>query len=450
MAVSIVIPKLGVEMTSAKIAKWELAEGAKVEANQVVATIETDKLANDLEAAKPGFLHHIGEEGGEYGVMEVIGQIAETEAEYQALASGGKPAASEAKDAAVTETAAVAGRIAAAGLAGAEADHTVAVTGKPKASPLAKAIAKKNGIDLSRVTGTGAEGVILKRDVISAIEQKAAGTQAGDSISAAATEKIESGRPETPPASPSGASAKPADGKYGDAFRKAAQIIPMTGIQKVTAQKVHDSLIQAAQMTGIQEIDVTNLVSFRKETLEFSEQLGYRLTYTDIFIKAIASAAKEVPIINSSLIGDEIVYWEDVNVSCGIALPDGNLTVGVVHKADSLSLGSIHRRMEELIERAKSGKLTLDDMSGGTITLSNFGSFGTECGTPVLVIPEVCLVGPGAIVRKPIVRNEEIVIADTMKISTTVDHRVINGKPGGEFSKALIKYLQNPRMLSLQ
>lgn len=440
MAIPIIIPKLGVEMTSAKLAVWELPEGAIVEAEQVVASIETDKLTNALAAPVAGYLHHLVEEGGEYAVTEVIGEIAADEAEYQSLLSGAVPTA-PAHQAAAEPEAAVPAR--------GETDCPAPANGRGlKASPLARRIARENGIDLVGLQGTGPRGSIVKRDVIAAIECGAAEKAAA--VIPAPTQTVDEPMLTGTPVTMSGGVFTHVEQEHGDTFRKVKKAVPLTNIAKVTASKIYDSLHQTAQMTGIQEIDVTNMVEFRKEMVLLSEQVGYRLTYTDIFIKAIACALKEVPLLNSSLIGDEVVYWDNINIGCGIAMADGSLVSGVVHNADQLSLGGIHRRMEELVARAGENRLTMDDLSGSTFTLSNIGSFGSQSGTPILMSPEVGVVGTGAIVRKPIVRDEEIVIADTMKVSTTVDHRVVNGKPGSEFTNVLLDCLKNPKLLLLK
>lgn len=417
MAKSIYIPKLGVEMTSAILVEWVVPEGAQVEAGQIIANLETDKLTKEMEAPAAGYLYRTGEEGVEYPVTASIGQVAASKDEYDTLAG---VAAAPSVAAPTAGSASVAAPV-------------VAANGRIKASPLAKRIAKDNSIALSAVQGTGHNGAIIRRDVLAAIESGATAVPAAEPVAV----------------SPAAFATEP--GQYHELpYKTIKRVETLRGMPKALVDNMFKSMQTTAQMTGFSEVEVSGLIAFRKDMVALSETLGYRLTYTDILIKAAACALKEAPLVNTSLYGHDLVYWENINIGVAVAMPGGGLVVPVIHNADKLGLGEIHRRLDEAVERAKNKALTYEDISGSTFTLTNYGSFGGHRGTPVLNLPEVAILGTGAIVQRPIVKDGAIVIGNMMDLSFTTDHRVISGEPSSRFMRTFIKCVEDPRMLLLR
>jgi pyruvate/2-oxoglutarate dehydrogenase complex dihydrolipoamide acyltransferase (E2) component len=219
----------------------------------------------------------------------------------------------------------------------------------------------------------------------------------------------------------------------------------MSGMRGTIARRMLQSLQQSAQMTAIAQWDVTNLMNLRRE-MNKNESLGFRATMPGLMIFFLARVLKEMPIFNASVEGNEVHYWEDVNIGCAVAVADG-LVVPVVHGADRLSLKEIQIRLADLIERARTKKLLPDDMAGGTFTLSNLGSYGSEYETVIVNPPEVALLGIGNAEKKPVVVNDQIVIREMMPISLTFDHRVIDGAAAGAFRQRLRQFVEQPGLI---
>jgi len=281
-------------------------------------------------------------------------------------------------------------------------------------------MAEEHMIDLTKVTGTGPGGRIVREDIEKAIEAK---------------------KKEVPPV-------EVYEGKRVEAT------IPLKGMRSAIAEHMHRSLSVAAQLTSMGEIDMTEMIKLRNALLEQEEVIGARITYTDIFVFAIAKALRDNPIINSSLIGNEIKIWKDINIGVAVALEEGvegGLIVPVVRNADQKSLTEINQEIRSLVEKARAGKLMPDDVSGGTFTLTNLGAFGGGwgLGTPIINQPQSAILGTGAITDRPVVRDGQIVIRPIMTYSFTFDHRVIDGAPAGKFMARVTQLLENSNLLLL-
>jgi pyruvate dehydrogenase E2 component (dihydrolipoamide acetyltransferase)/2-oxoglutarate dehydrogenase E2 component (dihydrolipoamide succinyltransferase) len=290
-------------------------------------------------------------------------------------------------------------------------------------------MAQEQGIDLASVTGTGPGGRIVKEDVEQAIANK------GKALAGPPVEQAPAAREH--------------DGK------KVKAAIPIkSGMRRAIAEHLQRSLAISAQLTVTGEIDMTEIMHLRAEFLKQEEALQTRITYTDIFILAITRALRDNPGINSSLVGDEIIVWEDINIGIAVALEGdeflgGGLIVPVLKNADKLSLAEISRAAKPLIGKAREGKIMPDDVSGGTFTLTNLGvaGGGYGFGTPIINQPESAILATGAISDRPVVRDGEIVIRPIMAVSLTIDHRVIDGYPASIFMSRLTELLENPLLL---
>lgn len=408
MAHLLAIPKLGLTMTDCTLVAWTKEDGDRVEQGEILYSIETDKITSDVEADASGYLRRFAEIDTMHEVAAVIGSLFVTREE--ALAAGhdlpvGQPVAAAAPAALVPQ---------AAGL------PPMSRPGRARVSPLARRIAAEVGVDPAGLTGTGAYGAVLRRDVDAEIARRTAAPGPATAQSAIVSP--------SPAVAPPGA---------GDSTRLLA------GIRRAIAQKMMQSLQTTAQMTGFGRVDMAEAVRLREACLKSEAELGVRVSYTDIVLKACAEVLATMPDINSSIVGDEIVTWGDVNIGLAVALDDG-LIVPVIRNADRKSIADIAKERIDLAARARAGKLSRDDLDGGTFSLSNFGSYGGDFETPILNAPQSALLGIGAITDEPVVRDGQIVIRPMMTISLTFDHRLIDGAVAGRFRTRLRGALENP------
>ena len=405
MAANIAIPKLGMYMTEATLVEWKVKEGDRVDKGDVVLVIETAKTKWEVEASAAGFVHILLEQDVTAAVGAAVGLIAESRDELEALQ----------REPARVAAPAEAPPVAAAPPAAVRAEEGERI----RISPVARRMAEEHMIDITKVVGTGPGGRILKEDIEKAIEAKEM--------------------------------APPVEVYEG---KRVKSTVALKGMRRAIAEHMHRSLTVAAQATFSDEIDMTEVIKLRNALLEQEEAIGARISYTDIFIFAIAKALKDNPIINSSLIENEIKIWEDINIGVAVALEEeigGGLIVPVVRNADQKSLPEINRQVRSLAEKARAGKLMPDDVAGGTFTLTNLGAFGgwRGIGTPIINQPQSAILGTGAITDRPVVREGQIVIRPMMSCSLTFDHRVIDGAPAGKFMARLTELLENPSLLLL-
>jgi len=403
-------------MKDATLTEWKFKEGDSVNAGDVILLIETDKTKFEIEAQAPGLLHIIVEVDNTEPIGKLVGLLAENGEELAALQKDSSSA--EAAAAAEPEPEAEP----------AEREKKPAATrpakgAKIKASPVAKKLAAKEGIDLASVTGTGPGGRITKEDV----EEAAAGAPA----------------------------AAAADGPFEERDgKRVKEAIPLRGMRKAISDHMHQSLAVSAQLSSQGELDMTEIVKLRTELVAMEEELGTRITYTDIYVFAAARALRDAPMVNSSLIDGEIIVWEDINIGVAVALEGqdalgGGLIVPVVRNADRKSLTEISKELKATVLKARDGKLMPDDVSGGTFTVTNTGTPGGGWGhgTPIINQPQSAILGTGSIVDRPVVIDGEIVVRQMMPISFTFDHRVLDGVPAGRFTGRFGRYIRNPALL---
>lgn len=416
MAVDILMPKLGMTMEEGKLIEWSKGEKDQVNKDELLFIIESDKVTFEVESPGSGILAVLKETDEIYPVGELLAYLAESEQEYEEIKKRtGEPA--EAAD-----TAAAAPAAEAAQPAGQEAPAAAPgqplPKGKVRATPGARKLAKQKGLDITTVTGTGPNGRISRDDVLKAIDTAAAAP-------AVATGPVIGGR-------------------------RLLREEPLKGMRGTIARRMMESLHNTAQMTAFSEWDVTELMKLRKLINQSQEKAPedsrYRVTVPGMMVYLLGRVLKEMPEFNASIDGNTVKYWDDANVGVAVAVPDG-LVVPVVQAANRKSLAEIQRDLEGLIDRARSMKLMPDDMSGGTFTLSNLGSYGAEWETVILNPPEVALLGIGRGSKKPVVINDEIVIRNIMPVSLTYDHRLIDGAVAGAFRNRLKELVENPGLL---
>jgi pyruvate dehydrogenase E2 component (dihydrolipoamide acetyltransferase)/2-oxoglutarate dehydrogenase E2 component (dihydrolipoamide succinyltransferase) len=415
MADYIRIPKLGMAAERAILIEWMAKEGEWVEKGIVILAIEEEKTGWEITAEDSGFLHILVQEGDEVPVNSIVGVIAKTKEELEALRKE-KPIVTELKEAPPAE----------APKAAVGAVFEVKTTGGERfaISPLARKMAEEHMIDITRIKGTGPEGRIVKEDIERAIEEK---------------KKRPVPLEEIPPSLYQG--------------KRVKETIPLKGMRKTIAEHMHRSLSVSAQVTTIAEFDVADLVKLRESLLRQEKTIGTRITYTEILVFIISKALKDHPLINSSLIDNEIKIWEDINIGVAVGLGekgDKGLIVPVIKNADQKSLVELSKIIKSLAEKAQAGKLMPDDVTGGTFTLTSLGGRGIGLyQTPIINQPEAAILGVGRIRDRAVVKDGQIVIAPIMPCSITVDHRIIDGVIVENFLGRLQELIENTGLLLL-
>ena len=420
MAIYIEMPKLSDTMTEGTVLKWRKNEGDKVETGDVLAEIETDKATMEMEAFDDGILHkHLVAEGGKAPVGGKIALLLEKgeapPAEGAAVPEAPKSTPQKAEGAAP----------AAAPEASTShpASSTTASAGeRVKASPLAKKIAREKGVELSGVSGTGPGGRIVAKDV-----------QAAPSGGAPARSAAPAPAPVA--AMPAGA---------GD------QKIPLSGMRRVIAERLLVSKTTIPHFYLNIEVDAGPLMKFRAEANAASEAAGGpKFTVNDFVLKAVIAAAVKVPAVNASFAGDAIIQYGSIQLSVAVAVEEG-LVTPVIRDAQKKSLREISEAVKDLATRARSKKLKPDEYAGGTITVSNLGSYGIESFSAIINPPQALIISVGAVVKKPVVNaKSEIVVGQRMAIGLSADHRVVDGAVGAQYLGELRKLVESPYLLLL-
>ena len=426
------MPKMGESVAEATIIRWLKNEGDRVEADESVLEIATDKVDSEVPSAAAGILSkQLFKEGDVVQVGSVIAIIS-----TDGTAAAPSPVAAPA--AAVSASPAPAPAIVAAPSNSPGSVAPVAV-GDRFYSPLVRTIAQQENIsasELDSISGTGAEGRVTKKDVLLFLENRKSGK------AAPAAKPAPASAPVSAPASAPVAAATPAA-----SFSGAHEIIEMDRMRKLIAEHMVMSKRTSPHVTSYVEADVTNIVMWRNKIKDsFEKREKEKITFTPIFIEAIARAIKDFPMINISVEGTSLIVKKDINIGMAAALPTGNLIVPVIKNADRMNLLGLTKAVNDLANRARANKLGPDDISGGTYTLTNVGSFGNVMGTPIINQPQVAIMAVGAIRKKPAVIEtpfgDTIGIRHMMFLSHSYDHRVVDGSLGGSFLRRVADYLE--------
>ena len=416
MAIYIEMPKLSDTMTEGTLLKWLKKEGDKVEAGDAVAEVETDKATMEMEAFDDGILHkHLVEPGSKVAIGAKIALLLQkgekAPADGEAIPESPRNIAAKADTTA--PPAAEKNPKASAAPAAPASDARV------KVSPLAKKIAASRGVALSSVSGTGPGGRIVAKDVESA--------QTGAAKSASA---------------PAAIAATPAG--EGD------QRIPLSGMRRIIAERLLASKTTIPHFYLQIEVDAGPLMKARAELNAVVEPAGgLKFTVNDFILKAVVSAAVKVPAVNASFAGDAIIQYGSVNLSIAIAVEDG-LVTPVIRDAQKKSLREISEGVKDFAARARAKKLKPEEYAGGTITVSNLGSYGIESFSAIINPPQSMIISVGAIVKKPVVNaKDEIVVGQRLSLGLSADHRVVDGAVGAMYLSELRKLVENPTLMLL-
>ena len=425
MAEVIRMPRLSDTMEEGNIVSWQKKVGDKVEPGDILAEVETDKATMELESFNEGVLLHIGVPEGPVaveGVIAIIGDqgedissllesIANESTQTNSSDNGSSEApAEEVKSAAPAQTKAA--TPAPAPVANVPTD------GRIKASPLARKMAEESGINIANISGSGESGRIVKRDIDNAIKNGIPSAQSSPVQSMALQGQLDSDL-------------------YGDK--------PLSQMRKVIAKRLGQSKFSAPHFYLTIEINMDNAIAARKVINQDAE---VRISFNDIVVKASAAALRKHPAINSSWHDDKITYHRDINIGVAVAIDEG-LMVPVVRNCDLKSLTMIKSEIKVLAGKAKERKLSPEEMTGNTFTISNLGMFDIDEFTAIINPPDACILAVGSIVEKPIVKEGQIVVGNMMKVTLSCDHRVVDGAKGAAFLQTLKAYLENPvKMLS--
>jgi len=437
VASEVVMPRLSDTMDSGTIARWLKHEGDQVKRGEIIAEIETDKANMELESYSSGILAKIiVSEGQSVGLGEPIAMIAANEEEARSLNGDG--------DSSDVSTAAPATSPVPAGVETAQASVSQAGPssssngpqsngaepgGRVKASPLARRLAQENGIDLKQLTGTGPGGRITKEDVQAFVNGSGAATPPATEAPAPPETQVEA----PPPAAPA-----PIPAASG--LRQSTRP-EMSRMQSTIARRMVAAKFSAAEFVLTAEYDMTEARQLLRTIAGVAD--APRVGPNDLLIKAVATALRQRPEVNSGWEDDGIVNYGRVNIGNAVAIP-GGLVVPVIQDADSKTLGQIAVESKALIERARAHKLAPVEYEGGTFSISNLGMYGIDQFTPIINVPEACIMGVGAITPTPVVVDGDVVVRDRMKVTLSCDHRVVNGAQGAEFLRTLRRLLENP------
>ncbi|WP_134683205.1 dihydrolipoamide acetyltransferase family protein [Brevibacillus migulae] len=435
MATKVLMPQLGESVTEGTITRWLVKPGDVVSKYDPLAEVSTDKVNAEVPSTVSGRIAEIVvAEGDTVSVGTHILSIEESgetgaATEASAPSQPAAAAASQQPTAPATAPAVSAPKPLAAG--------AVNEGQKQRYSPAVMRLAQDNGIDLAHVKGTGAEGRITRKDVQLFIEQ--GGMQA---TAAPAAQQMTEAAPAPVAAPVVQAPVKETAGNVDIPVATGDQIIPLTPVRKTIASRMVQSKHEAPHAWTMVEVDVTNLVNFRNQVKdEFKRKEGVNLTFLPFFIKAVVEALKEYPILNSTWGGDKIIVKKDINISIAVATEDA-LYVPVIKAADQKSVYGIAKSIEDLANRTRAGKLTMDDMSGGTFTVNNTGSFGSVLSTPIINAPQAAILSVESIVKRPVVVNDMIAIRSMVNLCLSLDHRILDGLVCGRFLQSVKQKLE--------
>lgn len=411
----ITMPRLSDTMTEGKVAKWQKNVGDNVKEGDILAEIETDKAVQDFESEVNGTLLYQGvAEGDAAEVDKILAIIGPAGTDVSSVVSGGGKKASAPKAEAKSDTNAGTKKEEATVVAASSTGERIAI------SPLAKKIAEDKGVDFSTIKGSGENGRIVKKDV--------------ENYQPSAQPAVASSAPKAVSSQPSVAFTPGEDSETVN-----------SQMRNIIAKRLGESKFTAPHYYLTVEINMDKAIEARKEMNAVPDT---KVSFNDMVIKAVAVALRKHPQVNSSWAGDKIIHHGNINVGVAVAVPDG-LVVPVLKNTDFMSYNEISASVKDMAGRAKSKALKANEMEGSTFSVSNLGMFGIETFTSIINQPNSAILSVGAIVEKPIVKNGQIVVGNTMKLSLACDHRVIDGATGAQFLQTLRTYLESPLTLLL-
>lgn len=396
MAAEVIMPKLGMMMEEGTVVLWLKKEGDKVKKGEGILEIMTEKATYEIEAPEDGVLLKIlvGENEVQ-PIGHILGVVGEEDEDISDLLSRAERQKKEERKTEAPKKEEVP----------LKEKEGPSEPGRIKISPVAKRLAKEHGVDLARIKGSGPEGRVIRADILEAVREK---------------------------------KERPEEGKF----------LTLSGIKKLTAERMTESFKTAPHFSVSIDVEMENLLDLTKKMApEVERRFSSPLSLTAVLIKGVSQALKDHPMMNSRLVDGKIQLVEDININVAVATEEG-LVVPVIHEADGMSLGQVSSALRELTDKARKGKLSLEDVSGGTFTISNLGMLGVDSFIPIINPPQAAILAVGAMKDRPLVRSGKLTVAPTATLTLVADHRVLDGGLVAKFLKRVKEILENPTILN--
>ena len=428
MATDVIVPTLGESITEATLGQWLKQPGEAVKADEPIASLETDKVAVEVNAPAAGVLaEHVASEGDTVEVGAVIARIQEGASAATAAtpAVEDRTAVGKAEAAQPPEPAAApAGQATPVGY-GNHGEAEEGGTGGQTLSPSVRRAVLEHGVDPSKIKGTGKDGRLTKDDVL-----LAAKTQPVAKAPAAAA-----------------APAPSVSAPVSSGGERKEERVRMSRLRQTVAKRLEEAQNTAAMLTTFNDVDMSEVIAARTKYKDlFEKKHGVRLGFMGFFVKAACQALRDIPAVNASIEGDDIVYHDYADISVAVSAPNG-LVVPVIRDAQDMSVATIEKTIGDFGKRAKDGTLKMDEMKGGTFTISNGGVFGSLMSTPIINPPQSAVLGLHRIEERPVVRNGQVVVRPMMYLALSYDHRLIDGREAVTFLVALKNAIEDPTRL---
>ncbi|HEV2498215.1 MAG TPA: dihydrolipoamide acetyltransferase family protein [Terriglobia bacterium] len=440
MPFNVIMPQMGESVAEGTVVRWIKKLGDRVERDEPLLEISTDKVDAEIPSPTAGILRKIlVKENETVEVNTVIAEIESEGATDSHLAAAALNATASAEPTALIE--------AAGSTSANEPVRQPQEAQKVRSSPLVRKMAQEHEIDLGRIEGTGLGGRITKKDILDYLARPAGGA-AAQPESKARVAVPSSSAGESPSVAPPAATAFPVaqhgvSAQQAIEFTGATKVVPMTPMRRQIAEHMVMSKHTAPHVACVFEVEMTKVAgTIATDAAEFERRNGIKLTYTPFLIRAAVEALKQFPIVNSSIEGGNIIYKRDVNIGVAVALETG-LIVPVIKRADEKSFLGIARAVQDLAGRARTKRLSVEDVQEGTFTLSNHGITGSLIGTPVISQPQVAILAVGKIEKRPVVRDDAIAIRNMVYLTLSFDHRILDGAIADHFMSRIKSALEN-------
>ena len=425
MKIDMVMPQMGESIAEATISKWLKKPGEMVKKDEIILEISTDKVDSEIPAPASGVLSEL---------LFNEGDVVPVKTKIAVIDSEGGAAVAKAPEASAPKAAPEAPKAAPSATNGHAAPTVAAGEGSRFYSPLVMSLAQKHGVSLSEletIGGSGQSGRVNKNDLMAYVESRGAGRPAAPAPAASAA-------PSAP--APQVAKAAPQIDWEADG----SKVVVMDNMRQLIAEHMVRSKHTSPHVYSIQEVDMTNVSKWRaKWKNKFQEKEGFNLSFTPFFLEAAVQGLLQFPYINASVDGKKIILKKHINLGCAVALGSTGLIVPVIKKAEERNFVGLARGLNDLALRARDKKLSPDDVTGGTFTVTNPGIFGTIIGTPIINQPQVAILCLGAIKKRPVVIDDMIAIREICYLTLSYDHRIVDGSLGGQYLAFLRDYLEN-------
>ena len=415
--IEIKIPKLGLTMEEAKLSSWQFKSGDQVKNEDVLLVIETDKVSFEVPSPADGIIHPVIAEGETCQVEQIVGYLAENHEEYEQIFKE-QPGIGPGGEGKIDQTPAesISQEVEAPSPA-----PSTPKAGRIKVSPLARSMATSNGLDLASIAGTGPGGRIVKADILRELSEGKTAHEKAPEVSTGAADK-------------------------GFIGKELLESISIKGIRRAIFDNMYQSISQSAQLTLHTEGSAESLIVLRKGLNSRLAGEERKISYNAILVKLTAAALRMHPRINVSVEGDAASVWKQVHIGLAMEANDA-LIVPVIRNPDLKSIKEINQDISELISRTRENRLSPDDLANGTFTVSSLGFADVDHFTPIIRPPESGILGVGRIIKKPVVKNDQIIPEDRIGLSFTFDHRIIDGAPAARFLKTIKDLIEDPILM---